>query len=549
MPLPDDFSSYVAELLHGSYDCVDRIALRAYFRLATTSGGFLTWWDKLFPDKAPTQEYLRRMAGDFARRVKAFSEKHKIPLQYCEIGDRDKYQKAEKARPKDPNFQDVFLILVAKAPAPVWQIKKSRRGKLLILRPKNWPLVNHYHFHIMDKQWGHVSIRMSGHPPFGAQILLNGHEWLERQARKKDIDYFKESNCFVAGSDLAALTRLAAGLEGSGGLVRLAQLCDRWIYSACLCFGLTIQEQQRSEFRYSYSTYQLEYSRNLLFKSGRKLDQVYQGLIDRTRNLLDVPRLKTIFGRKHRPHQDRRPSRRMEKILDHSVHNLTVFKLHFGRLTLKMYDKGARVLRIELIVNNTAELQCGKAIDKLPLILERSQQMIVEFLAVVQAAHLRFLPAEQLDSLAMPTYRGQQRLAGVDIQKPRLRAVAQALIALAAQPDGFTAEQLAARVRSQQGRSMAKYNTRKAAYDLRKFRGKAFVQRIASTRRYQVRRPGVSSLAALLILREQVLKPVLAGVCHPKRGRPPKIVHPLDLHYQSLQRQMLSTLQYLKLAA
>jgi len=457
MPLPDDFSNYVAELLHGSYDCVDRIALRAYFRLGQTSGGFLTWWNRLFPGRAPTQDYLRRMAGDFARRLKAFSETHKIPLQYCEIGDRDKYQKAEKARPKDPNFQGVFLILVAKAPAPMWQIKKSRRGKLLIRRPKNWPLVNHYHFHIMDKQ--------------------------------------------------------------------------------------------RSEFRYSYSTYQLEYSRNLLFKSGRKLDQVYQGLIDRTRNLLDVPRLKTIFGRKHRPHQDRRPSRRIEKILDHSVHNLTVFKLHFGRLTLKLYDKGARVLRIELIVNNTAELKCGKAIDKLPHILERSQQMIVEFLAVVQAAHLSFLPAEQLDSLVMPTYRGQQRLAGVDIQKPRPCAVAQALIALAAQPDGFTAEQLAARVRSQQGRSMAKYNPRKAAYDLRKFRGKALVQRIVNTRRYQVRRPGISTLAALLILREQVLKPVLAGVSHPKRGRPPKNVHPLDLHYQALQRQMLSTLQYLKLAA
>src|ERR1700740_940629 len=111
-----------------------------------------------------------------------------------------------------------------------------------------------------------------------------------------------------------------------------------------------------------------------------------------------------------------RKSQRLEKILDRTMHNLTVFKLHFGRLTLKMYDKGERVLRIELIVNNTAELRCGKAIDKLPHILERSQQMIVEFLAVVQAAHLSFLPAEQLDSLVIPTYRGQQRFAAVDIQ-------------------------------------------------------------------------------------------------------------------------------------
>jgi len=313
----------------------------------------------------------------------------------------------------------------------VWQIKKSRRGQLLIRRAKNWPLVKHYHFHIVDKAWGHISLRMSAHPPFGAQILLNGHEWLERQARKEAIGYSKQGNCFVGGSDLPALNSLAAGLQGSSGLGRLAQVCDRWIYSACLCFGLTAQQQERSQFHYTYSSYQLEYSRNLLFNSGRQLDQVYQGLIDRTRNLLDVPRLKTIFGRKHRPQKNRRREARVEKILDRALYNLTVFKLHFGRLTLKMYDKGERVLRIELIVNNTAELRCGKGIEKLPAILERSQQMIVEFLGVVQAAHLSFLPAEQLDSLAMPTFRGQRRLAGVDIQKPRLRAVAKALIALA----------------------------------------------------------------------------------------------------------------------
>ena len=214
-----------------------------------------------------------------------------------------------------------------------------------------------------------------------------------------------------------------------------------------------------------------------------------------------------------------------------------------------MYDKGERVLRIEFIVNNVEELRCGKAIEKLPAILQRSQQIIVEFLGVVQAAHLSFLPAQQLDSLAMPTYRGQQRLAGVDIQKPRMRAVAEAVIALAPQPEGFTAEQLAARVRTHQGRTMAKYNARKAAYDLRKLRGKALVQRLANTRRYRVRRPGIRILAALLILREKVLKPILAGVCRPKRGRPPKNVHQLDVHYQNLQRQMLSMLQYLKLAA
>jgi len=34
-----------------------------------------------------------------------------------------------------------------------------------------------------------------------------------------------------------------------------------------------------------------------------------------------------------------------------------------------------------------------------------------------------------------------------------------------------------------------------------------------------------------------------------KRGRPPKNLHPLDPHYQKLQREMLATFQTLKIAA
>ena len=96
MPTADDFSSYVSELLLGSYDCVDRIVLRAYYPMGQTSGGFLTWWNALYPKTEPTQERLRQMAGDFSRRVRAFGQKHQLPVQYCEIGDKTKHARAEK---------------------------------------------------------------------------------------------------------------------------------------------------------------------------------------------------------------------------------------------------------------------------------------------------------------------------------------------------------------------------------------------------------------------------------------------------------------------
>lgn len=549
MLTPDDFSTYIADLLKGIYDCVDRISLRGYFPLGQTSGGLLMWWNELYPSTPLTQQRLRSLSGDLARRVQAYARQHQIPLRYFPIGDKTKHAQAQKLRPADPNFQGVFAIFVAKAPALVWQAKNNRAGKVILRRPQSWPLINHYHFHILDREWGHLTIRMSGHPPFGLQISLNGHEWVQRQAQKQAISWVKEGNCFVGGSDLAGLNRLAQGWDGVRGLARLAQVVERWVYSACLCFALTQEQQQRSNFRYADSTDQLEYSRNLLFKSGRQLDEVYQGLIDRTRRLLDVPRLKTIFGRKHRPHQDRAGGGRLEQIIDQSVHDLTVFKLHFGKLTLKLYDKGDRVLRVEIIVNNIEELRCGKRLEKLPGMLARLQGIVVEFLGVVQAAHLSFIDGQQLDALAAPSVRGQKRMAGVDLQKPRMRTVAEAGVALAAQPEGFTSAQLARRVRQTEDRRMSGYHTRHAAYDLRKLRGKVLVEQIPHRRRYRARRPGIRILAGLLILREKVLKPVLSGVYRPKRGRPPKDIHPLDVHCQHLQCEMLATLQTLKLAA
>ena len=67
-------------------------------------------------------------------------------------------------------------------------------------RKTSWPSVNHSHFPLIDPDWGHITIKRSGHPPFGVQMMLNGHEWVERQARRQTICASKEGNCFVGGS-------------------------------------------------------------------------------------------------------------------------------------------------------------------------------------------------------------------------------------------------------------------------------------------------------------------------------------------------------------
>jgi hypothetical protein len=166
----DGFSERYGDLLYGSYGCVDRIVLNAYHTLCYQPGGFRTWWRRLHGDDEQLDNaHLMRMAGRFARRVRASAAAHGIPVIDCKRGER-KHQIAEEYLATHVVERGVFLILVARAIAPVWEVTRSTGGVLCNLAKKR-AFVNHYSFHILDPEWGHMTIKMSGHPPFGAQII------------------------------------------------------------------------------------------------------------------------------------------------------------------------------------------------------------------------------------------------------------------------------------------------------------------------------------------------------------------------------------------
>jgi hypothetical protein len=345
----DQLTERYGDLLQGNYDCVDSIVLNAYNSLCYSAGGFRQWWRRLMngSDEQLDNAHLMRMAGRFSRRVRGFAKAHQIPVIDCRRGER-KHDVAEEYLADHAIKRGLFLILVARAIAPVWEVRRS--GKRGLSLSKKTAFVNHYSFHIWDTDWGHITIKMAGHPPFGAQVILNGHEYVACRATKAGLDFGKEGNCFTQITDAARLARIADTLADKRTVERLNQVCERWIYSTCLCFALDSEEQERTGFHYAYSIYQVEYSRNLLFLRGSELEQVFQRMVDRTRGRLDVRQVRTLFGMSRRPkwRWKRRP--RLAVVLETPVYDLTVFKLHFGKLTLKAYTKGERVLRFEVVV-------------------------------------------------------------------------------------------------------------------------------------------------------------------------------------------------------
>ena len=555
MKTPDAFAAYHEDLIEADYDCVDRLVVNCYYPLGQAGGGFRTFWRQWKGDDSGLSgQALRQAAGDLSRRLKAHCQKQGI--LWIECGPDDlKYEIAREHRPKDPAFRGVFAVLVGRAPAPLWEVRRNGQGQITELRrTQQWPYVQHYYFQIIDPEWGHVAVRLCGYAPWGAQVIVNGHEWVERQARAQKVRVVKEGNCFIEGTTYRAVDRLASALSGPELGPQLAALCARWLYSACLCFALPLAEQQRLDFQYRYSIWQLEYSRNYLFKEAQVLEEVFQKLIDRTRAPLDIKTLETIFGRRHRqPTKKRqRAGRRgyeITKEVDASSWDVTVWRVRWGAVVLKVYDKSGRVLRVEVKVLNTAGLGCGKGLDKLGEQLECMQGMLERFLASLQAAHVAFLDGGQFERWAEPSQRGNRRLAGLDLNNARNRTVIAALSGLATQPEGFTSADLAEAVRGRMGWDPAQYPTRRAAYDLAKVRGKGLVERVAGRRRYECRPPQLRVLCAYVILRDQVIKPVLAGLAHQQLPPPPPNLAPIDQHYLTLRDEFQRTCQTLGLAA
>lgn len=550
--MPDQLSTLYSDLLKGSYDCVDRVVLNAYFGMGQTGGGLRVWWRALYgSDENLDDTHLMRLAGRFSRRLRAWAKDNQIPVIYCSPGEY-KHKLAEQHLATHQTKPGLFMVLVSKAPALVWEAHMTGTGKLGQLVPKKpWPYVNHYSFHILDPDWGHLTIKMSGHPPFGAQVMLNGHEYVACQAQKAGIDFTKQDNCFTTITSTAGLAQVADTLSRNETAGCLRQLCERWIYTACLCFALDLDEQKRSVFSYQYSVFQMEYSRNLLFSSGSQMEQVFQSLIDRSRSPLDLDRVKTIFGDKKRPHRDRRKKNptRWGVVVETPDYDTTIFKVHYGKMTLKIYSKGERVLRIEVIVHNAKAYRWGHSLPCFPEIVLRLRDILGRFLNAVGCINACFVSDETLENLPQPAQIGQTKVGGIDFNKPRMRRVAEAVLALSAAPAGFTSSDLAQQVHSMRHQPESDYGVRRAAYDIKKLRAKGMVRKIGKSRRYEPVPEGLRALTALLLLREHIIRPLLAASGQPEP--PSKPAHPtqVDHHYENLRAGMRGLFNELGLAA
>src|ERR1017187_4302750 len=95
----------------------------------------------------------------------------------------------------------------------------------------------------------------------------------------------------------------------------------------------------------------------------------------------------------------------------------------------------------------------------------------------------------------------------------------------------------------------SEHGARRAAYDLKKLRGKQIVRRIGQTRRYESMPKGLKAMTALVVLRDKAIKPLLAATQELRPSRGALNPRPLDTHYDTIRLAMQGVFQELGLAA
>src|ERR1700683_2915414 len=153
------------------------------------------------------------------------------------------------------------------------------------------------------------------------------------------------------------------------------------------------------------------------------MDQVFQALMDRSRVLLDLKTVKTILGYQRRPRYRKRKKKSVEweVAVEKPKYDLTIFRLHCGKLTLKIYTKGERVLGIEAMVHNVTELDCGRSLEKFPQIIGKLKGMLERFMQSLSCIDPCFIPDDTLERLPEPSVVGKAKVGGSDFNKARIR--------------------------------------------------------------------------------------------------------------------------------
>ena len=323
--------------LAGVLSCYDRIVITGTLPGICYAAGMTSFLNskkiRIF-DYARFAEPLRDAIRERAQQV---AEAQGARIEYiakAHIRKEDVVAKVLAARGDHPGLVHIISAMENFNAYKPWHDKAT--GKTF-LKPDSGKCL-HYYFYFIDEVLGLCYMRVPTWCPFRLQFYCNGHSWLARKLAAEGIDFTTADNAFIRVADFDRAQTIADTLKPD----ELHRRLDR--YAAHLCPVREVFAQD-----YHWSLMQAEYSTDLIFRSETTLAPLYEQLIRQAVLAVKAEQVASFLGKKISPVLAQEIGSRFATRIEG-----TCIKHRFGKTGVKMYDKFARVLRLETTTNDVS---------------------------------------------------------------------------------------------------------------------------------------------------------------------------------------------------
>lgn len=237
-----------------------------------------------------------------------------------------------KERGDHPGIVHILSAMEACNTYEPWHDKKT--GKTF-LRPDLGKCL-HYYFYFIDPQVGLGYVRVPTWCPFRLQVYINGHNLLASELKQAGINYTMIDNAFDTIEDADKAQELSDTLS----IEKLHQKLDEFAWQFCPVYKDFNQ-------RYHWSVMQAEYATDIVFKRQESLQRIYSELVATAIHTVKPDNIATFLGHKLDPRYEGEVGNNYHIRIEGSR-----IKHTMGSVSIKMYDKFSKILRIETTTND-----------------------------------------------------------------------------------------------------------------------------------------------------------------------------------------------------
>lgn len=493
-----------AEHVTGELSGWDRIVLRGTLRMLSFVDGMMGYLSRVGVLLKDFGEHGQAMTGRLIEASLAAAQKAGRPVEYLESSKTRKDEYAREIAIDDDIQDGLICVLTCVEPCKTYEIYRNRDKRILELKPRMRKCKFLYHYWI-DSRFGFMSARIQTWFPFSIQVCINGREWLSRRMDEAGLQYERYDNSFPWIEDFAKAQAIMDRMHKINWPKALDAVARRLNPAHGRMF-------RSLEMSYYWSAFQTEWATDTAFTSPDALAKIYPQLVRGAIATFDSRDVLRFLGK--------RPDRRYqgEVISDYKDRPEGVRVKHqaFGN-SIKVYDKGGSLLRIETTINNPDAFQSYRSSESDPEgpkswrpmrkgvadmhrraeVSQQSNDRYAEALASIDTA----TPIGQLAAgVCRPVRKDGTRYRPLrpwsDEDRKLLEAISDGKLAVA----GFRNRDLASRLypsksadQSQRARIASK-----VSYRLRILRAHGLIRKSPGRRRYHMTTKGRQIVTALL---------------------------------------------------